>query len=264
MFKGDDKDQADNGIRGQARLPIFGSEPERTKGPDVTNEREEKKENPSHMLTNVYNFLFKDRAAAWTAIFTFVLAIFSYLLWQVSNDANQLAVATQAASVSSMGPSIVKTAGVDGKALKGYNIIFSWVNSGNTPTRTAEMQSNVYIGTASPGKGLDFSQLPQDRIVTAVIAPKFAIQTAPVFVTLQDVEDVQQGKKHMFFWGWAVYHDSFSPAPRLSEYCFDVEGATWTKSDHADFTGETQFINTPCSAHFCFNDECEDYKARTK
>jgi hypothetical protein len=111
---------------------------------------------------------------------------------------------------------------------------------------------------------MDFNQLPQERITTAVIAPKSGIQLAPGFISMQDVEDVQLGKKHMFFWGWAVYQDGINTNPRLSEYCFNVEGATFSKIDHADFTGETLLGTTPCGVHFCFNEDCEDYRNRTK
>jgi hypothetical protein len=216
------------------------------------------------IMSQIYDKLFKGKAAAWTAAFTAVLAVFSYLLLKISDSANQLSIATQAASVSSIGPAVVKVPNLDGKTLKGYNIVFTWVNSGSTPTRTAELSSNVYMGTSSPGPGLDFNQLPQSRIVTAVIAPHSGLQTEPHLITAQDLEDVQEGRKHMFFWGWAVYRDRFSTTPRLSEYCFDVEGAVWTKKKHEDFTGEVTLLNTPCPVHFCFNEECEDYNSRTK
>ncbi|MGB8579807.1 MAG: hypothetical protein WCD47_03235 [Candidatus Sulfotelmatobacter sp.] len=248
----------------QDRLPIFEAEPQESDEEKDEHTGDPEEENFNPMLTQIYDFLFRDKAAAWTAIFTCVLAIFSYLLWKVSDSANDVSVATQAASVSSIGPGLQKIANPDGKTLRGYTVVFTWVNSGNTPTRTAELQSNVYVGTESPTKGLDFNQLPQARITTAVIAPHAAIQTSPDPISLADLEDVQNGKKHMFFWGWAVYHDQFSPAARLSEYCFDVEGATWTKPDHTDFTGDMQIINSPCGTHFCFNEECEDYKTRTK
>jgi len=221
-------------------------------------------DNMEQMINKFYDVVFRGKAAAWTAIFTCVLAVFSYLLLKVSDSANKLSIEIEAASVSSIGPGVIKIANPDGKTLKGYNIVFTWVNSGNSPTRTAELQSNIYMGTDSPGKGLDFNQLPQNRIVTAVIAPKSGIQTGPGFISVQDLEDVQQAKKHMFFWGWAVYRDRFSTTPRLSEYCFNVEGAIWTKANHTDFAGETTVLNTPCSVHFCFNEECEDYSTRTK
>ena len=159
--------------------------PNTNKGGTEKPHGEQETEEDTNIIGKLYDKAFRDKAAAWTAAFTMVLAVFTYLLWKVSNDANQLSIVTQAASVSSIGPGVVKLPNPDGKTLRGYNVIFSWVNSGSSPTRTAELQSNIYMGTASPSKGLDFNQLPQERIITAVIAPHSAIQTKPGFISTQ-------------------------------------------------------------------------------
>jgi len=216
------------------------------------------------MHGKIYNVLFEDKAAVWTAIFTCVLAVFSYLLWDVSKEANNTSTATQAASVSSVGPFITKVPSDDGKKLKGYNVVFTWANSGTTPTRAVVMQSNITIGSQVPSKELDFNKLQQSKSLTAVLGPKAGLQTPANYVALEDIEHVVQGKTHMFFWGWAVYKDIFSETPRLSEYCYDIQGAVWTKPDHADPATDMTLDNPPCGVHFCFNEECEDYKARTK
>jgi len=112
-------------------------------------------------LRNLYEVGFKDKAGFWTALFTGVLCVFSYFLWQVNDATNRLAIATQAASVSASGPALIKQANSDGKTLKGWNVYLTWINSGSTATRTVTLQSNVYTGTATPTKGLDFNQLPK-------------------------------------------------------------------------------------------------------
>jgi hypothetical protein len=223
-----------------------------------------RQESLTPMLRRIYEIVFKGKSAAWTAIFTCVLCVFSYLLYEVSDAANRLSIATQAASLSAIGPALVKQANPDGKTLKGWSVIVTWINSGSTATKTATMQSNVYIGVTSPTKGLDFNQLPQDRIVTAVIAPKSGLSVNPGFISLQDIEDVTAGKKHAFLWGWAVYRDGFNSSPRLSEYCLNIEGSSFPKADHTDFTKDASIITNPCGVHFCFNEECEDYAGRTK
>jgi hypothetical protein len=248
----------------QPPFPEFEGLPEKPEQTQTADTRENKQEDNTPMLGQIYNRLFEGKAAAWTAIFTCVLAVFSYLLWEVSKEANNTSAATQAASVSSFGPSLVKVTNADGKTLKGYNIFFTWINNGTTPTRSALMQANVSVGQDRPSKGLDFSSLPQSQSLTAVLGPRAGIQMPPAFISTEDVESVQDGKKHMFFWGWAVYHDVFSSTARLSEYCFDVQGATWTKADHNDATGDLSLATPPCGVHFCFNEECEDYQSRTK
>lgn len=215
--------ERDERAKEQFRLPIFETDPQGTDKAATTGASEDAKENDRSMdIHALYDRLFARKAGAWTAIFTFVLAIFSYLLWQVSRDANNTATATQAASLSSAGPGMVKIPNADGKTLKGYQIVVGWVNNGTTPTKTAVMQSNVSIGHIVPSKDLDFNTLQQSPSLTAVLGPHAGLQMTPNFVLMEDFEDVQQGRKHMFFWGWVTYKDVFSDTPRLSEYCLDV------------------------------------------
>lgn len=218
----------------------------------------------SNILRSSYNKAFRNKAGAWTAFFTCVLSLFSYLLWNVTEVANQTAQATQAASLSSFGPAVAKIPSEDGKTLKGYNFFFTWVNNGTTPSRTATMQANVEVGSILPTKELDFNNLQQSKITVAVLGPKAGIQMPPNFVSLEDMEDIAQNKKHMFLWGWAVYHDIFSGTSRLSEYCFDVQNVNWTKPRHSALATDITITDPPCGVHFCFNEECEDYKTRTK
>jgi hypothetical protein len=232
--------------------------------PKTQSTERERKQNMNGNLTKAYDLLFKDKAAVWTALFTCILAIFTYLLYQVSKTANDTSTATQAALVSSFGPSLSKVLSDDGKTLKGYNAVFTWVNNGTTPSKSTLMQSNVTVGRDLPTRSLDFSSLPQSKIMSGVIGPKAGIQVQPSFISLKDFEDVAQERTHMFMWGWATYKDVFSNTPRLSEYCFDVQGANWTKPNHADPTTDMTIINPPCGVHFCFNEECEDYSTRTK
>ncbi len=107
------------------------------------------------------------------------------------------------------------------------------------------MQSNAEIGDLIPTKDLDFKNLQQSQILSAVLGPKAGIQMTPNFVSLPDLEDVSQGKKHLFLWGWVVYHDAFTGVPRLSEYCFNVQSVTWTKKDHSDPSGDIVLLILP-------------------
>ncbi|MFI5090636.1 MAG: hypothetical protein ACHP7P_11310 [Terriglobales bacterium] len=216
------------------------------------------------MLAELYDKFVAGKAAAWTAIFTCVLCVFSALLWQVSRDANRASVATQRAFLNygQLPPMKVP----NGTILKGTSWSFIWANSGTTPTKKAVMQSNVYIGQESLQPGLDFDRLPQSERISFALGPKGAIQMKPVSVSVQDLEDLEAGRKHIFFWGWTSYRDIFSDTPdRLSEFCVELTNVVWPKaSDHTDLTGDVNFLNPPCKTHNCYDEECEDYKARTK
>ena len=229
--------------------------------------------------------IFAGKAAAWTAVFTFALTVFSGLLWWVNRQAGTTSVVTQRAFVTYGGMSVVKLpedtkpeeikpptvankarpqAPVETK-LKGINVYFTWANSGTTPTKTLVMERNVAVGLGVPQKGIDFDRLPQGEKTGYVLGPKAAVQMQPVFVSIDDVEAAAAGKKHIFFWGWLVYHDVFENTPvRLSEFCIDFSDITWTKPDHRDFSGDISFATPPCPVHNCYDEGCEDYRLRAQ
>lgn len=216
-------------------------------------------------LARFYSRFFEGKAAAWTAGATVAMVIFSSLLWRVSREANQTNIATQRASMSSLGPAVTKVPSADGKTTKGYNFYFTWANSGTTPTKDAVMQSSISLGNYTLDAGTDFSKLPQGETRNFALGPKAAIQMEPTYVSLEDLEAVDQRKKHLFFWGWTRYHDIFPGTPmRLTEFCFEVVSVTWSKPDHADFSADMSMLNPTCKVHFCFDDACEDYEQHNK
>lgn len=152
-----------------------------------------------------------------------------------------------------------------GNLFKGVNIGYFWANAGTMPARDGKAQFNIYIGDAHPVTGLDFSKLPQSRVLEFVLGPKNAIQLETHFVGLEDLDNVTDGKTHMFFWGWAIYHDGFPDTPlRLSEFCADITGITWTKTPHSDPTTDLTVQNPPCETHNCYDEACDDYGLRTR
>ena len=91
------------------------------------------------------------------------------------------------------------------------------------------------------------------------------MQTTGIYIPNDELEAVTAGKKRMFFWGWATYHDIFPRTPaRLSEFCFIVSGATWTKPDNSDSTADITIGTPSCPTHNCYDEECKDYQTRTR
>jgi hypothetical protein len=202
-------------------------------------------------------------AGAWTAVFTGVLMIFSGLLLKVSNKANETSIATQRAFVNFSGPGFTKI--INGKKQKGINVFYAMSNSGTTPARTGVSEWNISLGPTVSQKGLDFDTLPQAERLSIVLGPKASFQMTPISISIEDLEAVGEGKKHLFFWGWTTYHDIFGNTPeRLSEFCTEIVSVTWMKPDHTDATTDINTANPPCPTHNCYDEDCADYAGRTQ
>jgi hypothetical protein len=209
-----------------------------------------------------WNTFFANRAAAWTALATVALTIFSGLLWKVSDRANETSIISQRAFLTNNGPAIIKIA--DGPKLKGLNFVFAVSNSGTTPAKNAISEQDVAFWRTGPQKGFNFEDLPQVEKVTFVLGPKASFQLNPMFVSIEQLESVAQGK-YIIFWGWFTYRDIFNNTPlRLSEFCLEINNVTWAKTDHTDASGDVFLVYPPCPTHNCYDEDCEDYAKRTQ
>lgn len=215
------------------------------------------------MLEKLFNKFFRGRAGTWTAIFTLVLTIFSGLLWRVSDKANETSIVTKRAFINFSGPVFAKD--TDGVKLKGINVFYLMQNSGETPANVGVSQWSMALGPTVPHSGLDFDTLPQSERLSFVLGPKALFQMKPVNISLADLELVGDGKKHLFFWGWSTYSDIFTgTSKRLSEFCTEIDGVTWTKPDHSDATVDISTVSPPCPTHNCYDEGCEDYSRRVR
>lgn len=206
--------------------------------------------------------VFYGKAGAWTAFFTFVLVVFSGLLWKVNDKANETSVASQRAFVNFGGPVIVKD--IQNGRWKGVNVYYGWTNSGTTPAKDEVSEWNMSLGDVSPDKGTDFDSLPQNQRLSLVLGPKSGFQLPPVYLTTQQLESIADNKQHLFFWGWTTYRDIFPGTPkRLSEFCTDITSAVWTAPDHTSPAADWKTVSPPCPVHNCYDEDCEDYTART-
>jgi hypothetical protein len=238
--------------------------PEAQDGRNKENDREYNEDEKPNMWQWIRNIFGK--SAVWTAIFTGLLTLFTFFLYQVSNRTNETAVATQRAFITSTGVGAVsKVTDVDGKKIAGYTFNVAWVNSGSTPAKTVTMQNNLAVWPSVPDSGMDFNSLPQAEKKSFVFGPKQGTALAAGSVSLSDLESALAGRAHVFAWGWVVYHDIFPDTPtRLTEYCIDVLNPRWSKSDHSESSGDVMVDTPPCKVHNCYDDECPDYKKRTE
>ncbi len=80
-----------------------------------------------------FDILFKNKAGMWTAIFTGILSIFTFFLWNVAQSTDETSRSSQRAflNFSQLGLGVNLT-GPDFKAWVGQEFSLNWVNSGNT------------------------------------------------------------------------------------------------------------------------------------
>jgi hypothetical protein len=253
--------------RTQQRSLFPGEEQQPAKARDKQregNRANKTKDEKNQMSINVKE-LFRS-PAAWTAIFTGVLCLFTALLAWVSYQANSLNAAQQRAIVNFNGPAVSKKLTPDGKSVKAYQIYYGWQNSGRGPAKDAEAQYNFYLGDKKPTKDTDFSHLPTRDTLPLILGPGTYFQMTPIDLNVSDLESVETGKQHLFLWGWITYNDSIPHSPRrLTEFCTDVTSVQWaTPGDHSDVNANPSITTPPCETHNCYDEECHDYDQRTK
>jgi hypothetical protein len=215
-------------------------------------------------MRRVYTVLFEGKAAMWTALFTFALAVFSGLLLRVSRDANDASIETQRAFINVSDNLPMSKVG-DEKGLTGYQFNVAIINSGDTPTKIASYQVACRVQDSAPEKGTNFEALPEGERVSQVFGPKMASGVAPFFISIADLESVAQKSNRAFIWGWVEYRDIFKDTPmRLSEFCVQILTPRWSKPVHSDPTGDVVVSFAACPSHNCYDENCEDYFKRAQ
>jgi hypothetical protein len=213
-------------------------------------------------MKGIYDVLFKEKSAVWTALFTGALVLFSWLLYRSSDQAGQNSIAVDRAFLTTGGIGTIAK-NVQNNLVVGYSFPVNWGNSGTTPTRSGAYEVNVTALDSAPNDQTAFDSLPQSEKTPFVFGPKQIIVSA-AYMSLSDLEDASQGRKHAFLWGWAVYRDVFPKTPvRVSEFCMEIENVTWSASNHADPHTELSVGNTPCRVHNCYDEDCKDYDRMT-
>lgn len=240
--------------RGTADLPLFvRSVPSIESEADVAHKAYEHHEKPT-----------LDRWLTWStvalAFFTLVLAIFTGLMWvatyrlavhaketatqQDTDTKNALKIARDAADASKVSADAARDNAIaalgsnrafvyatpywtdteDGGAFFGVN----WTNGGNTPTKNLRTRIDYVIWDGELLKDFSFPD-NVDPIGTGFLAPKqmFAGPRIPQNQPLAsvDVDQILNGSKRLYFFGWAKYFDMFPGTPeRTTTFCFFVQG----------------------------------------
>jgi hypothetical protein len=85
------------------------------------------------------------------------------------------------------------------------------------------------------------------------IAPKSTLGGAIYLLSVPTLQQVQQGQRHIYYWGWAGYTDVFSPKKHITEFCAELK----SNGTNFDPTKGFPFRLDACAEHNCMDGECK-------
>jgi hypothetical protein len=137
--------------------------------------------------------------------------------------------------------------------VQSWSVAVQWKNSGGTPTRHLQIHTNASVRDAILPDDFDFPDFGSGNI-GLFIAPGSTIRSIQIAITLEGMEEIIAGKKHLYTWGWAEYDDVFEQTRRhRTEFCYKWEiGGNPRDPDKISFRSAT---------HDRYNgadDECEN------
>jgi hypothetical protein len=216
------------------------------------------------ILSWIWEHFFRGKSAAWVSVFTLALVVFTYLLYRVADRTEEASRASQRAFVSFVGTSGTKILDPTGKKVVGLQMYARWENSGTTPAKDAVSFVNWQPWPYELPAGFDFGDLVHVDRIHFVIGAR-GEGTIPFNIPIEEVEQVRNGKAHLYVWGWVTYHDVFpGTSTRLTEFCGEFTNITTSLSDITDSTTNIGWQMSVCKVHNCFDEECQDFKVRSK
>lgn len=223
------------------------------------------KDNTESNREKVRDFSFLRNPAVWTAIFTAILTVFTYLLWYVANNANETTKQSQRAFLNFSGISpIVSLTGADQKRI-GVEVQVLWTNSGTTPADQRLTRANAQLWQSELPEGFDFKDLKASEDIPLAIGPK-ANGGARMVIPINMLQAQRGGTSRLYVWGWTVYKDVFSSDPdRLTEFCTEIVQVAVPTGKTLDDPGATVGWNlAQCQHNNCYDQNCKDFSARIK
>lgn len=226
----------------------------------------------SNKPTQIWNKYVVGKEAAWTALFTAALVLFTGLLWRVSNRQNEIAVSSQRAFLTFNGPNVGARLIDNSGTWTGNEIALVWTNGGNTAARNVVIQNNAEAFFPDLPENYSFPLVaPRTKVV---IGPK-STYGVNIQMGRDLMSDYWQHKKRLFIWGSAVYSDTFGDTPdRLGEFCIELTHLTINPVQGAASPAQVDISKTDvvltsfqwqqCPAHNCYDGDCTDYSTIIK
>lgn len=112
-----------------------------------------------------------------------------------------------------------------GKELVDYwEMHVEWANAGHTPTYDLELLAWKYLGPSELPSDYAFDYRDPDPAPSLHIAAGQSLTSVGVRVTADEMKAVQDGDRHLYFWGWAQYRDVLEESPTYrTEFCYKVK-----------------------------------------
>ena len=232
------------------------------------------------MLNWIWNKFFNNKSAAWTALFTGVLTVFTIKMWQVAATTSEATRTSQRAWMNLRGMSLGPDINNITNSSPAKEFIVTWGNTGATVAKQVVFEGNQKPELENLPNGYDFPLDPSVK-TESVVSPQGGFDVR-FQVPMSELEDNWKGRNKLFFWGDAIYKDVFpKDAVRLSEFCVEVTHMTTAfKTPPIVKKGEPQpyptlgqpnvaivgFSWQPCSGgiHMCYDEDCKDYADRIK
>jgi hypothetical protein len=191
---------------------------------------------------------------------TFVIAVFSVLLYLVNHKLTEDGEAIQRAYVLSNTEYVIhheiKMGQVD--RIKVSPIL---VNSGTTPAINLRFYASGKVTNTLP-KDFNFPDLPSDTCSKSserpsiVLGPKAPLEICPVSVSATEMKQIIARHLTLYVWGWATYRDVFKSTVRRTEFCAYIDYA-----DNSVLNPQIPPSNVMmgiCGAHNCTDEYCKD------
>jgi hypothetical protein len=212
-------------------------------------------------------------AAAWTALFTGILAVFTVvlvyytaLLYNVSRDANDSTQRIERATVFMGGlGGVRKLLSDDNTRWDRVRVGFFFRNGGPTAPRNLRAKLSYQVFDGEMPSDFAFSDNTTTPPRTLFLGPDTQ-QATFIDLPLSAIEDVVERKKQLFVWGWATYNDVFNGTPpRLMEFCSELIDLQYTHpvpETPLDNKNRLQISLETCPRHNCYDADCADYETR--
>ena len=201
-----------------------------------------------------------EKSAFWTMVFTGVLCVFTYWLYQVADRTDETNRATQRAFVSftslQTGLRFIDPAT---QKIAAYPVHASWENSGTTPAIHVLARTNFKWQKEPLPPKFDFPDAPNRQARAFDMGPKNGSLSPPIVIPTEVLNNIKQGKLHMYIWGWATYHDIFKDSrEHRTEFCSEIAAVTSTSDDLGDPNTKVNLGVENCEKHNCSDDECKE------
>jgi hypothetical protein len=135
-------------------------------------------------------------------------------------------------------------------------------NAGVTPTRHFRSHINFIWRPDEIPEGFNFPDLwsdPARKInAPAAIGPKAKVDLPTDPIPLNLLEQVKNGKLHLYLYGWGKYNDIFpKTSEHITKFCYRASVSD-SRAQSGAKALTIQYTN--CPTHNCFDDECASQK----